>query len=310
MYGQFLVIFALILTGYVFRKLNMISEEMNQGLSRLIVYLSFPCFIFYKVAETELTGGFLKEFILMIALSFTVFMFYGLYAYGYARLLRFPKEDAASAEMMMIFPNNAFMGFPITYLFFGNTGLIFMIANNIAMNLTAFSYGIFILRRGGGKKEFSLLSIAKCLVNPNILALIAGLLFCSFEIGIPEVLGTYLGYLGSLCTPLAMIFIGATLVGTNGIQVIKDRIIVESVINKNFLLPVLTYLTVIVMPVDGIIKAVIIFSACFPSATVASLLVAAEGKNSVLACRILVVSTMVSVISLPVSAWLINILIL
>ena len=310
MYGQFFVIFALMLTGYLTRKVNIISEEMNQSLNKFIIYVSFPCFIFYKVAGIEGGGVFIWDFMLTFIISTVLFLISGLYAFGYAKARRFPREDSGSAEIMMVFPNNAFMGFPISYIFFRDIGLLLMLANNIAMNLTLFSYGVFTLIRNDGGKRFSVARALKCLLNPNILALIAGLIIYYLKLVIPNGAGVYLNYIGSICTPMAMIYIGSTLVGTNILQVVKNNIIIESVINKNIILPVLSCLLLIFLPISGIMKAIIVFGSCFPSAAMASVLVETEGKNSLLACRILVVSTAVSIVSIPIFVKLINLIIL
>ncbi|MCL1810117.1 MAG: AEC family transporter [Clostridiales bacterium] len=309
MYGQFSVIFALMLTGYFLRKVNVTSDEMNRGLNKFIVNFSFPCFIFHKVAELEVDSGFFREFLLAFVLSSALFLAFGLYASAYTKLRHFPKEEACSAEPMMVFPNNAFMGFPIAYIFFGDTGLLFMLANNIAMNLTLFSWGAYALRRGDGKK-LSLRSLARTLLNPNILALAAGLLFYAFEIPLPGAAGTYLSYIGGVCTPMAMIFIGSTLVGTNILEVVKDRLVLEPAINKTIVLPVLAFFALAFAPLPLMMKRIVVFGNCFPSAAVASVLVETEGKNSALACKILVVSTAVSVASIPAFAKLINLLVL
>lgn len=310
MYGQFLVIFALMATGYFFRKINVTSDEMNRGLNKFIVYFSFPCFIFYKVASLEIDSGFFMEFLLASGLSAALFLIFGLYAFWYAKIRRFPVEGAGSAETMMVFPNNAFMGFPIAHIFFGDMGLLFMLASNIAMNLTLFSYGVFSLRRNDGKKRLSLAGFAKCFLNPNILALAFGLLFYGLNVDMPEAAATYLMYIGSICTPMAMICIGSTLVGTNVLKVVRNNTVLESVINKNLVLPALAYSMLAPAPLPKMMKATIVFANGFPSAAVASALVAAEGKDGALACEILVVSTAVSVVSIPLLVKLINMLIL
>jgi len=310
LYGQFFVIFALLLTGYVFRKINIISEEVNRGLSKFIIYFSFPCLVFYKVASIEVGGAFLKEFFTAAGLSALFFLVFGLYVFLYAKMRRFPKEDASSAELVMLFPNNAFMGFPIAFIFYGDAGLLLMLANNIAMNLTLFSYGILVLRRDDVNKRFSPKNLLKCFLNPNIIALAAGLLFYSFVIPVPGPVGTYLSYIGSLCTPIAMIYVGAMLVGTNIIEVLKNRVVLESAVNKNLVAPVLAYAMVAFLPLPAMTKAIIVFGASFPSAAAASVLVETEGKNGVLACKILAVSTAVSIVSIPAFANLINMLIL
>ena len=43
-------------------------------------------------------------------------------------------EEAGVAEFSMASPNNGFMGFPVAMIFFGETGLLLMLAHNAAMN--------------------------------------------------------------------------------------------------------------------------------------------------------------------------------
>jgi predicted permease len=136
------------------------------------------------------------------------------------------------------------------------------------------------------------------------------MIFYLFQIHIPAEADTYLVYIGSVCTPMAMIFIGSTLVGTNILQVMKDRLVLESAINKTLILPLISYIIVVFLPISGIIKAIIVFAACFPSAALASVVVETEGKNSALACKILVVSTAISIVSLPLAVELIHLFIL
>ena len=310
MYGQFLVIFALMLTGYGLRKAGVVNDEINRGLNKFIVYCSLPCFIFYKVAGIEMNGALLKEFMLAFALSTAVFLIFGLLVFAYFKLRRFPKEDACSAELVTVFPNNAFMGFPITNIFFGDIGLLFMLANNTAMNLTLFSYGVFVLRRNDAIKKFSLKNLTKCFLNPNILALAAGLLFYLLRIHVPDTANTYFAYLGGICTPMSLIFIGSTLVGTNIFSAVRDRLVLESVISKSLVSPLLTYVILGFLPLPAMMKAMIVFGACFPSAAMASVLVETEGKNSLLACEILAFSTAVSIVSIPIFVKLVNLIIL
>ena len=309
MYGQFLVIFALLLTGYFCRKINLINEEMSRGLSRFIIHVALPCFIFCRVSGIEILAGLWKEFLIAWLFSMAAIFIAGVYAFWYAKIRRFPKEDATTTEVSVIFPNNGFMGFPIAYIFFGDIGLLYIIANNIALNFTMFSYGVFILRRDSERK-FSLSRTLKCFLNPNIVALTIGFAFCYWELSVPEMINTYLTYIGGVAMPMAMIVIGSMLMGTDMLKVIKDREVFESVINKNIVMPVLAYLLVIFFPLPDMVKAMVVFGSCFPTATTVSILVESEGKNSVLASKILVVSTAVSIISLPVAVNLINLLIL
>ena len=310
LYGQFFVIFALILTGYFFSKINIISEGMSKGLYKFLVCLPLPCFLFHKIANMEIEDGLLEEFALTFFLSLLIFTFYGFYAFWYAKIRRFPREDAGVAEIMMLLPNNGYMGFPITYIVFGDIGLLFMTASNIVTVLTTFTYGIFALRRTDTDKKFSFKIMLKIISNPMILAVAAGFACYFLNVRMPGPVDTYIVYLGSICTPLIMIVIGSFLVGTNVLHVVKDRMVLEPAVNKILVLPVLTFLLVIFLPIPDMVKAILVFAAVFPSATVAVLITGTEEKNTALAGKIFVLSTAAAVITLPIASELIYLLIL
>ena len=63
MYGQFFVIFAMIFTGFLLRKIGFIKEEMNNSLNKFIVYCAYPCLLAYNIGIMDMTVDFLLDFI-------------------------------------------------------------------------------------------------------------------------------------------------------------------------------------------------------------------------------------------------------
>ena len=74
----------------------------------------------------------------------------------------------------------------------------------------------------------------------------------------PEAIDEYLVYIGNVSTPMAMIYIGSTLAGCSMLEILKDHIVIEGTLNKLIILPLLTYVLVILLPVDPLIKAMLI----------------------------------------------------
>lgn len=52
-------------------------------------------------------------------------------------------------------------------------------------------------------------------------------------------------YIGNVSTPMAMIYIGSTLAGCSMLEILKDHIVIEGTLNKLIILPLLTYVLVI-----------------------------------------------------------------
>ena len=302
MYGKYFVLFAILFTGWFLRKINFIDDNMNHSMNKLIVYFAYPCLIVYNIGSLDLGGRTVVEFMTAFVLSLVCFYVYGFVCTGYAKIRKFPKESSNVAEFAMAAPNDGFMGFPVTLIFFGETGLLFMLAHNAAMNIFTFTYGMKVLRRNDEQRRRATVSslakaLLKLLVNPNILALIIGFII-SFAGGkIPVPMSDYLLYIGNVSTPMAMIFIGSSLAKYRFTDIIRDRLVIESGVMKLVILPALTLLIVYFLPVSDLIKAVVVLGACFPTAATVSMLAEQEGQDLGVASRALFFSTVMSLVT-------------
>lgn len=312
MYGQFFVLFAIVFTGYFLRKINFINDAMNNGLNRFIVYFAYPCVIVKNIGSLDMEGALLVNFFITLGLSLVMFAVYSVVTLLYTKARKFPVESSNVAELAMASPNNGFMGFPVTQIFFGSTGFLMMIAHNAAMNVFFFTYGLALLRRNNEYKQKATLrsvwiAFLKVLFNPNILGLFIGFAIClsgiPFE-GTP--VDTYLTYIGNVATPMAMIFIGSSLTKTNFREIFQDMKVIESAANKLIFLPILTFILVYFLPVAAIIKQIIVLACCFPVAATVSMLAEQEGQDANLSSRILVLSTVASIVTIPVAIKLIT----
>lgn len=313
MYGRFLVIFALIFTGYMLAKKKIFGDEATFAINRFIVYFACPCMIVQKISALEMDNRTFKDFMLMLVLS-TVLMCAGyLVCYLYSKLRRFPQDIANVAELSMSSPNNGFMGFPIALLFFGDIGLLFMLAHNAALNLYFFSLGIMVMKRN--KKDEGIMSVrqlamfaAKMITNPNILATLAGLIICGLNLHLPEAVGEYFSYVGNITIPMALIYIGTTLTKSRFGDIIKNVRIIECSVVKLVLIPAFTAAAVAFMPVSTIIKATCVLGTSFPTAALVPMVAQQEEQNAQFACEALFLSTVLSAVTIPVWVQLINIM--
>ena len=129
-------------------------------------------------------------------------------------------------------------------------------------------------------------------------------------VGLPGSVDEYMLYIGNVSTPMAMIFIGSTLAKCNILEIIRDRIVIEATINKLILLPVITFVLVIFLPIDPTLKIITVLGCCFPAAATVSMLAEQEGEDQAMASKILFLSTVLSSITIPLAIKLLNLAIL
>ncbi len=304
MYGRYFVLFAILFTGWFLRKINFIDDKMNHSVNKLIVYFAYPCLIVYNIGNLDMDGRMISRFLITFVISLVCFYIYGLVAYGYSKVRKFPAEKSNVAELAMSAPNNAFMGFPVALIFFGEQGLFLMLAHNSAMNFFVFTYGLRVLRRNRQEKdgrslEAFIKAMSKFLLNPNILALVIGFVLSMTGISLPDVVNEYLMYIGNVSTPMAMIYIGSSLVGCRLTDMLKDSLIVESAAMKLICMPLLTVAMVYFLPVAGLIKSIVILGISLPTAAIVSMIAEQEEQDAETVSLILVLSTVVSIATVP-----------
>lgn len=306
MYAKYFVLFAILFTGWFLRKINFIDDKMNHSINKLIVYFAYPCLIVHNIGGLDMTHEIIVSFLMTFVISLACFYLYGVICYYYAKLRKFPVEEANILEFSMASPNNGFMGFPVALIFFGDMGLLLMLAHNAAMNFFIFTYGVKLLRRNyedrrkATPKRFFKATL-KLMLNPNILALIIGFIISLMGGMIPEAVDEYLMYLGNISTPMAMIFIGSSLVGYRFMDIVKSRVIIESGIVKLLLLPAITAGLMYFLPIDNLIKAIVVLGITFPTAATVSMLTEQEGLDPGPASKALFLSTVVSIVTVPLS---------
>lgn len=313
MCGQYFVLFAIMFTGWFLRRIDFIDDKMDHSMNKLIVYFAYPCLIVHNIGNLQMTSRIITDFLTAFGLSLAFFYIYALLCYLYVKARKFPKDEASVAEFSMASPNNGFMGFPVAMIFFGETGLLLMLAHNAAMNFYIFTYGTRALRRNSPDRRKAtpagvFKAILKLMVNPNILALITGFIISLLGGAIPTAVDDYLLYIGNISTPMAMIFIGSTLATYRFGDIIKSRIAIEASIVKLILLPLLTVGMVYFLPVPDMTKCILVLGISFPTAATVSMLAEQEGCGAGTASKILFLSTVISIGTIPLVINLINIL--
>lgn len=306
MYGKYFVLFAILFTGWFLRKINFIDDKMNNSINKLIVYFAYPCLIVHNIGSIDMSGEIIVSFALAFIISLVCFYIYGFVCLGYAKGRKFPQEESNTLEFAMATPNDGFMGFPVALIFFGEMGMLLMLAHNAAMNFFIFTYGIKLLRRNhtdnrkATPKRFFKATL-KLLLNPNILALLIGFILSLLGGILPEAVDEYLVYIGNISTPMAMIFIGSTLTGYKFKDIIKSRVIIEASAVKLLLLPVITAALVYFLPVAPIIKCIVVLGTCFPTAATVSMLAQQEGHDPGPPSKTLFLSTVLSIATVPLA---------
>ena len=304
--SKVLVIFLYIAVGFVANKLRVLGTEAVDHLISLVLNITTPCLLIYSICGQRISANTFSNTVIIIYLSLAMFALFGAISVKISRL--FTKKSVEQQNVLsvaMVTSNSGFMGFPIARSVFGHVVLYYSVIQNIACNLYIFT-GCMIQLSLGGKKEsgarktINKETIIKPFKNVVTIVSICSVLVLFAGIRIPNPVMDFLATIGDATVPISMIIIGIQLGDCKFRELITDKELIISSLVCLILEPALSILIVYFMPLSKIIKLTIALSFTYPSAVLSVALAAGEHKDTKLMSEAVAMSTMLSMLTLPV----------
>ncbi len=299
--NQSLILFLLMAAGFAAGKAGVLKQETVRSLSRFLMDFTLPALILMSM-QTPFSPELRDRAFRLLGVSAAV---YGLsFPLAYAATALYRRADGPELgvhRFAMCFSNVAFMGFPVAEAVLGRESLFMVSIYNIPFQVLAFSVGAVIVS-GGGRAR---LERAKPLLNPAILAALAGFCLFLFSVRIPDPLRSALELTGSMTTPLAMAIIGATLAGTGLGGMLGNPRLWATTAYRLVLHPLIVLGLARLAGLDGLELAVPVLIASMPVAANTTILANVYGGDAPTSGALVFVSTLLSLFSIPVIARLI-----
>jgi len=300
---QVSVLAILSLVGIIGVKAGIFSEQAKSAIEKLVFYVTLPLLIITKLSMLEITPVILKNGFWVIIFTYVILIIQIIIGRISARLFRLEKPQAVIHALHTFLGNIVFLGFPLLdALFPGGEAILYAALYQLVMNTVFWSYGILQMApevQGRGLKNL------KKMLNPNTIALLIALSMLLLNIRLPGVLQMALGGLGGTTLYLAMLYIGILLSGTRLLAMIRKWDVLFLSLNKLLLMPALLVFlfwiifTLTPFRLSNIAVSVLVLEAAMPCMTILVLLAKHYGADDRKAMENFVVSTVLSVLSLP-----------
>lgn len=272
--SKLMAMMVMVVVGYAAVRFRVVQTKDSVTLSRLIVYILQPCLICRSV-QIDLTPERLNGFLCALALGVTTYLFW-IAALG---LLKKPLRLDAVDRCSLIYSNVGNLALPLINMILGSEYVFYASALQIPFNLLIWTHGNSII---GGERR---LHIRKILLNPNIIALLSGLLLVLLHIRLPDVINTAMEGLGNMVGPCSMLVIGIVITQNELRKIITDRQAYGIALGRLIVMPASLLLLI---SVSGILsrhpQLTPVFQVCFialctpPASTVSQLSVLYDKK--------------------------------
>ncbi len=299
-----LVLLIMMLVGYGFSAKGYIDDKVAAFISKLVVTLGVPCAALDNMLSS-FTGEMLKSAWLGLLVPFLIVLTG--YALGrvLAGIFKVRPGRRGVFSVMIACSNTIFIGVPVTQAILGERFTSYALLYDVGHVLVFWTLGVYFMQKDGevnsGREASAFFSwdTLKKLLSPGFIGLIAAILLLAFNVKVfPFALKTF-KYLGSLCTPMALIYIGHVIqkTGLKNFRVTKDSLVVT--VCRCLVGPALAFLFCYLFRTPGEMTASFMLEAAMPVMSSTPLVAAAYGSDSAFASEAANVTLLVSMALLP-----------
>ena len=201
--------FLIMLIGYICRKIGVFKDTTGKTISSIVINIGNPALIIASGMNPEkLENKGKLLFTLGVALIYFAIMF--AVAELLPRLLHADREDYGAYQVMMLFSNIGFMGYPLLDVMYGSNAIIHAVIFNLLYNVLIYTYGIHKMQIGGCQKNINW----KQLVNIGVGSCIIAIVLYITNLPVPLILEDTATFTGAITGPLSMLVIGDSLAQT------------------------------------------------------------------------------------------------
>lgn len=306
---QMLVLFIIMMIGFIAYKKNIITDETSKKLSAIVVNISNPALILSSVTgNATVTGAELVE---------TMFVAIGMYVFLIAVaalvpvIIKAPARDRGTYRVMTIFGNVGFMGFPIISSLYGGGALLYASLFLLPYNILIYTYGVWEMCKssgeGSGAVKKSGRESIKQIFNIGVIFCIIAVVVYALGIKFPAWVNTTVSMLSSTTAPLSMMVIGASFATMNFKKVFLNvRTWVFSAL-RLLVIPVLgTFLVSLVTDNPSIIGVTMVMLAV-PVGSMTAMLAQEYGGDYALSSETVAMTTLLSVVTFPIVSMVMHI---
>ncbi|NYB76012.1 AEC family transporter [Sedimentibacter hydroxybenzoicus DSM 7310] len=288
-------LFVIILVGVYASRKNIITQEINKGLTDILIKIALPFMIvssFMFTYDESIKANVLATFYLSLG-AYVIMAVISI-----VLLIPVKNDKKIVLHFANVFVNTGYIGFPVLNSIYGYEGVIYGSIFNLFFVIFLWTYGI-LLYKGKLDKGYLKKEIINLLFNPSIIAVIIGIVIMLFNIEITGALLSSIKSIGSITGPLSMFIIGAILSKVKIKQHIKDWAVYYGIVIKLIVIPVTIYLFSLLLREASIAVYSVIIMTAMPASAMTSILAESYNKEKEFAAVIVSATTLISLITVP-----------
>jgi len=292
---QILALFLIMACGLILVKVGLVKATDSKILSMILVYIVCPCTMInaFQIDFTpEVRDGFILAIVAGVAVSAILFVVNLIYA----KIFKLDPVEKCS----ILYSNAGNLVIPLVTAVLGAEWVIFASAFMCVQLTMLWTHGNSVMQGKGGFQW------KKILLNPNVIAIVIGLILFFAKIELPSLIGTTLSSIASLIGPLNMIMLGMLMAAVKWKEVFSSNRIyivtfLKMIVSPLIILVFLKFSGLASFVPDGkTILLITLLAIITPSASTVTQQAQLHNQNPTYASAINVFTTVVGIVTMPI----------
>ena len=287
--NQVLMMFSLMLVGYILYTKKLLDESGTSQLSSILLQLCTPAII---INSFNITFSF--DLLSELGLSFALSMISILIGLIIARII-YGKTHRIE-QFAITFSNVAFFGIPLVSGLLGNEYVTYLSTFILAFNLLIWTVGLFLVT---GDK--SVLSLSKFFKTPAFIGMALGFILFISPIKMSGFIQQSVASISAMNTPIAMLLLGTYLAKSKLVDIFKNKQVYTIAFLRLILIPMIVFGLLSLLPnLQAEIRLVILIATSAPTATTLAIFSQKYGDDYTYGAQIISFTNIMCLITIPI----------
>lgn len=301
---QIVQLFLMIFMGYLIVKTGLVMDDDSKVLSKIILYLIVPCVII-NAFQVDYTTDTVKGLLIAFAASVMTQVVLLIVISAAGKLLHLNEVEIAS----VYYSNSGNLIVPIVTFILGQEWVLYGCVFMSVQLVFLWTHCKKIISREASYDW------KKIILNINMISIFIGVVLFFTKICLPEIIGNTLASVGTMIGPASMIVTGMLFAGMNLKQIFANKRVYFITFLRLIAVPLIALVLIKLsnlasFSADGNKIMLIVFLAIItPSASTVTQMCQVYGNDSKYASAINVMTTLLSIITMPVMVMLFQMII-
>ena len=294
------MMFAMLLVGVFIRRKGIVTSEGRKSLTNLLINLILPCNILYAFSKAD-TSALSSMFVVVIMSALIQLAWYIL-----SKIL-WKNMDGSRRGILRYafqFSNCGYLGNPVIEGLYGASGLVYASVFLLPVRIFMWSVGLECFQEGAG--SFSK-TLKRTITHPCVLATIIGVVWMFFpQVKLPDFLYNTVNGFNQCLTPMTMLTIGFIMAETDMRRIFCRDLGVITVLRLG-IQPLIVLAVCYLLHLEPLVAEVITVLVSMPVANTTALLASQHDCDYGFASGLVVFTTLVSMVTIPIYGMLVGV---